>query len=266
MSKLPASDAPPESDSWLGYAPWVAVIFTIVLLVAYGWVFSALPWTENSTSWGAFGDYIGGLLNPTIALFTLIVAVRVWRLQRTQLSETKLTLEKQTAHLSAANLREQQSGNEKLFFSVMEKVETTANTMSTNFSIRPRNEHINSLAGILWSNTVIKDGQSFNFADKYGRHDQASIDLIVDSFQPQLSTYLDLIQLALEIIKDRIDDEKIFVQLFCAQIGQAQLSLICYMACGSQFKELHELISYFKLHEKLPKNEYDQHLQYRWYS
>jgi hypothetical protein len=95
MSKLPDVDNPPKSDSWLGYAPLIAGGIAIVLMIAYAFVFSALSWTDNPASWGAFGDYVGGLLNPTIALFTLMVAVQVWRLQKKELKETKDTLRKQ---------------------------------------------------------------------------------------------------------------------------------------------------------------------------
>lgn len=95
MSKMPDVDTPPKSDSWLGYAPLIAGSIAVVLMFAYALVFSALSWTDNPASWGAFGDYIGGLLNPTIALFTLMVAVQVWRLQKKELKETKDTLRKQ---------------------------------------------------------------------------------------------------------------------------------------------------------------------------
>ncbi len=95
MNNLPDAVAAPKSDNWLGYAPWLAGIFALVLVITYWLIFSDLPWKENPASWGAFGDYIGGLLNPTIALFTLMVAVQVWRLQKKELKETKDTLRKQ---------------------------------------------------------------------------------------------------------------------------------------------------------------------------
>ena len=92
MSNLSNSDPVPKSNAWLGYAPWLAGTFALILVVTYWLVFSTLPWKESPASWGAFGDYIGGLLNPTIALFTLIVAVSVWQLQRQQLEATQKEL------------------------------------------------------------------------------------------------------------------------------------------------------------------------------
>ena len=92
MNNLPDAVAASKSDNWLRHAPWLAGVFALVLVITYWFIFSDLPWKENPASWGAFGDYIGGLLNPTIALFTLIVAVSVWGLQRQQLEATQKEL------------------------------------------------------------------------------------------------------------------------------------------------------------------------------
>jgi hypothetical protein len=92
MSDQSDTEPLPKSDDLLRYAPWLAGVFAIILLLAYWGAFSAQPWTENPASWGAFGDYIGGILNPTIALFTLIVAVGVWKLQKLQLIATQKEL------------------------------------------------------------------------------------------------------------------------------------------------------------------------------
>ncbi len=267
MTTIEKSAPQSASTQWQFIKVFLLIYFVVFGLMLFSYVAKfGMHLSAEHDRWGQFGDFFGGILNPLTSFFTLIVAVFVWRLQQTELLETKLTLKEQTAHLSSANLREQEAANEKLLFSVMEKVEVIASTMGIRSSDRPRNEYINSLAGVLWNFALTKDGESVNFADWYGRKDQAAIDLIVDDFLPQLSPYLDLITLTLQIIEKRIDDKEIFVQLFCAQIGQPQLSLVSLIACSSQLKELHRLVLQFKLHEKLPKNEYDQHLQYGWYS
>lgn len=265
IGKKTASQA--DSTQWQFIKVFLLIYFVVFGLMVSSYIAKfGMSLSVEHDRWGQFGDFFGGILNPLTSFFTLIVAVFVWRLQQTELLETKQTLKEQAAHLSSANLREQQAANEKLIFSVMEKIEVIASTMGIGSSDRPRNEHINSLAAVLWNYALNKDEKSFNFADSYGRKDQVAIDLIVDDFLPQLSPYLDLITLTLQIIEKRIDDKQIFVQLFCAQIGQPQLSLVSLIACSSQLKELHRLVLQFKLHEKLPKTEYNQHLQYGWYS
>jgi hypothetical protein len=69
----------------------VGVIF-VTMLALYISQFGISRATDQAT-WGAFGDFVGGTLNPLISFFTLIVAVSVWRLQRLQLVATQKELE-----------------------------------------------------------------------------------------------------------------------------------------------------------------------------
>lgn len=82
-------------ERWLERLPKVAGVSAVVLLLCYVFVFRALPFNERPDAWGQFGDFIGGLLNPLISLFTLIVAVSVWSLQITELLETRRAVEEQ---------------------------------------------------------------------------------------------------------------------------------------------------------------------------
>jgi hypothetical protein len=49
----------------------IAIIF--IPIAFYIFKFHHYPITSNPSEWGTFGDYIGGLLNPIISLFTLLV-------------------------------------------------------------------------------------------------------------------------------------------------------------------------------------------------
>lgn len=89
--------------------PWVVAFAALALLVAYVWAFHKLPASENPPAWGTFGDYVGGLLNPLVSTFTLIVAVKVWRQQKIELAETKKALEEQ------AKTAEQQRQEQRFF-------------------------------------------------------------------------------------------------------------------------------------------------------
>ena len=51
------------------------------------------PLSDNPAVWGAFGDYIGGVLNPLCAYMAFIWLVRSYALQKTELSETRKSLE-----------------------------------------------------------------------------------------------------------------------------------------------------------------------------
>jgi hypothetical protein len=69
----------------------VSVVFCTMLLL-YIYRFIVTRETDQAT-WGAFGDFIGGTLNPLVSFFTLVVAINVWRLQKEELAATRQTLE-----------------------------------------------------------------------------------------------------------------------------------------------------------------------------
>ncbi len=101
--------------------PWVVGIVAFALAIVYVCTFHKLPWNESPSAWGSFGDYVGGLLNPLVSTFTLIVAVKVWAQQKTELEETKKALEDQ-AKTSEQNRREQR------FFDLMQVYQQALDT------------------------------------------------------------------------------------------------------------------------------------------
>ncbi len=86
----------PIREKLLQHSPWIVAIAFGIIVAAYIWTFRALPYNEKTDSWGQFGDLIGGLLNPLISLFTLLVAVSVWKLQKLELAETRDAIRAQT--------------------------------------------------------------------------------------------------------------------------------------------------------------------------
>jgi hypothetical protein len=85
----------PIREKLLQHSPWIVAIAFGIIVAAYIWTFRALPYNEKTDSWGQFGDLIGGLLNPLISLFTLLVAVSVWKLQKSELLETRTAIKNQ---------------------------------------------------------------------------------------------------------------------------------------------------------------------------
>lgn len=77
--------------------PWVVGIVAAALLITYAVTFHQLPINEHPPAWGAFGDYLGGVLNPLVSAFTLLVAVKVWQLQKNELEETRRALSEQAS-------------------------------------------------------------------------------------------------------------------------------------------------------------------------
>lgn len=89
------STNPKEAESVLRTLPSIALFVAVVLVIGYAVTFHALPIDTDPAAWGQFGDYMGGLLNPLISLFTLMIAVRVWFLQKTEMLETRKAVAEQ---------------------------------------------------------------------------------------------------------------------------------------------------------------------------
>lgn len=54
--------------------------------------------SDNPGDWAAFGDYLGGVLNPVVALAALGLLALSVRIQRRELHETKRALQAQAEH------------------------------------------------------------------------------------------------------------------------------------------------------------------------
>lgn len=68
----------------------------IVLLpsIYFVWFYllNDVPLSPTAASWGTFGDYIGGILNPLVAFSAFIWLTRSVLIQKTELEDTKLAL------------------------------------------------------------------------------------------------------------------------------------------------------------------------------
>lgn len=115
-------------------APWIAASSTVTILLLYILNFYNQQISVEPEKWGAFGDYIGGLLNPIFSFFTLLVAIHVLRLQRKELQETKSALQNSAEAANAQLLIALRSHNESIYLSHLQDTqrsfESTARTAS----------------------------------------------------------------------------------------------------------------------------------------
>lgn len=53
---------------------WISTLIALsIVIIPYICKFGALNFSSSPESWGPFGDYVGGLLNPIIGILNLIV-------------------------------------------------------------------------------------------------------------------------------------------------------------------------------------------------
>lgn len=66
-----------------------------VLILIYAWWFWKAGISSNPERWGQFGDYVGGLLNPIVALAALYLLSWSVRIQRQELQSAQEALHSQ---------------------------------------------------------------------------------------------------------------------------------------------------------------------------
>ena len=78
-----------------------AGLFFVGALGAYVWNFYSASVSSQPTTWGVFGDYFGGVLNPALSFLGLLALLETIMLQKEELVATRKELEETRAVASA---------------------------------------------------------------------------------------------------------------------------------------------------------------------
>lgn len=108
-----------HKKSFLFLKALLAVILTVAI-TSIGSYFIKFHGSLSSSqeTWGQFGDFIGGTLNPLVAIAALIALIQTIKLQATELSISTEQLEKSAAALTAQNAVLTKQSFESSFFNL----------------------------------------------------------------------------------------------------------------------------------------------------
>ncbi|SJZ94978.1 putative phage abortive infection protein [Photobacterium toruni] len=108
----------------------------------------------DSSSWGTFGDFMGGILNPVIALLAFYWLVESVLIQKTELSATQKILQE-----TEQTQKKQQFENS--FFSLLEQMNTVFTQLNTRL---PEPKNVNSYKSVMdtFTDTVFVSFSSFD--------------------------------------------------------------------------------------------------------
>jgi len=134
------------------------------VLGAYLSEFSLKPLGSKS-EWGAFGDYVGGTLNPLFGLITMLVVALTYRLQQTQLTLTKDALESQSkAAKEAAELNALTAALDALNIMIATKASTTErSTVGRLLAVSRREAIIERI--IMIAHIEVESGRDIKYPD-----------------------------------------------------------------------------------------------------
>jgi hypothetical protein len=129
---------------WVSKTPYLVGFVLIALVAAYVLAFASFGWSKSPEAWGQLGDYIGGILNPVVALCALIALVVSIQLQKAELAATRSELAStKTVVEEQAKIAEQQR-REQRFFDVLRLYQETLRSVEFD---RPTDQGIRSYAG-----------------------------------------------------------------------------------------------------------------------
>lgn len=134
--KTNATPAEPIQLQSAGTDHWAIVIgvliFAVLVICAYLLRFSGATFSRDPEQWGQLGDYIGGVLNPAVAMAALVLLAISVQLQRRELRAAHEALKSQaessaqTVRLNAITLvvpwLDQQIAEKQRFLERLEKV------------------------------------------------------------------------------------------------------------------------------------------------
>ncbi len=225
----------PLSKNWLWLLPTTVISVFLMLLSKYPVLVGAKAFSpEAADKLGQFGDYIGGLLNPLISCFTLIVAIMVWRLQKSEMAETKKALEDQ------AKTSEQQR-REARFFDLMKIYQ---NTVDATFSYKDTTGKV-ALKSVAIGNSYLSllMNQEVSTVEL-----TPQIQEMWEHGQSKATPYFRMVFQVLGQLENLLKESHFeFSKLFRAQLSNEELALVAWCLLHSEKKDVAELIAKYGL-------------------
>lgn len=222
---------------FVSWTPFIAGAVLLVLVMAYIFAFYQNGWAKDQVTWGQFGDYIGGLLNPLVAGFALLALVASVRLQKAELAATREELkESRQAMQEQAKIAEQQRSEQRFFDcmgfyqkmvdgqkaiknntlyygkeAILVNYQEIMNGFAINY-LHDRMEDSNDSREIF---VIIKNSENFIFEEKlingvknYSRTVLSLIETICDSLQSKNHNYIKI------FINQLTEDELCYIMIY----------------------------------------------------
>jgi uncharacterized membrane protein len=123
-----------EDDFKTTYFKWFVAfaIFSIVLVLFFYFAKFHGPFSNSQTVWGAFGDFVAGLLNPIFSFLALIALLITISIQSEELSLTRKELEKSSDALIKQSESIDLQNFENRFFALINSHKNTASNLRSH--------------------------------------------------------------------------------------------------------------------------------------
>jgi hypothetical protein len=231
--------------------------FAAALLVIGFFAFKFFgPLSNDPGKWGEFGDYIGGVLNPTFSFLALISLLATLGLQTRELRISARELKNSADALANQNDTLRQQAFEATFFQLLRLHNDIVASMEVlSLSLKGRAcfvHYLGELEGILINEVATDNLEQFNLF----------YDIFYMKHQAELGHYFRLLyNIVKQVKRTEGIDKRFYTNLVRAQLSSAELKLIfynCLSPWGSEkFKPLVEEFALLKTipHYTVPPDE-----------
>lgn len=136
---------------WMAVIPLIAVVLAIIVIAAYRLMFGA-QFSDRQDQWGQFGDFVGGVLNPMLAFFSILLLLITVRLQLEELQLTREELRKSSKALDEQSKAFARQNFESLLFNSIKRLQDFVEAVSVG--MLQGKAAMNSAANFLRSNYI----------------------------------------------------------------------------------------------------------------
>ncbi len=227
---------------------YVGVFVGAFVLMAFALTFVG-PTSSDPAKWGQFGDYVGGLLNPTFSFLALLALLGTLRLQVRELRLSANELKNSADALKDQHRTMQLQTFEATFFQLLR----LHNEIVLSMNVSGRETHSGRACFAFYRDELegrlihVGATQSIEpFLEHY--------DIFFEEYQTDLGHYFRLLYNIVKLVSKTDNIEKTFyTNLVRAQLSSAELSLLFYNCISRNGNEKFKpLVEEFALLKTLP--------------
>jgi len=231
-SEIAAASQHAERLTRLAYAGFVV---GGVVVAAYLWRFHG-PVSKDPAAWGQFGDYVGGVLNPTFSFLALLALLATFGLQVRELRISARELKNSADALVRQNDTLQKQTFEATFFQLLQLHNDIVNAMAVparsltgracfQYYVDELEKYLTSAAGN--SNFIHATADYPRFAVMY--------DDFYSNYESSLGHYFRLLYNIVKFVdQSSTIDHRFYTNLIRAQLSSAELRLV-FFNCLTQW-------------------------------
>lgn len=230
-----------------------AAFFVFLVVYVVWFVFHGVPLSKNGGDWGAFGDYMGGLLNPLVGFMALIWLKRSVSAQEATLIEVKRTAASQLQALESQKIGDQ-------FFQIMSLHNNVVDRLKGNVTL------IGGKQGVLDGDFLLGFYADKVVGELYGVSDfndaRKRCGSVLGRHKKSIDTYLNSLSTVVKFIEGSGKDGDLYADVLRGQISQSQAHLLLYHCIFGYRLDIREQVGKYSLLSNLDDEVFGQAFKY----